>query len=619
MAEINEHHKNFIEAEISQLQARVNQEPEDVVHCINNLLTTCHKINDTKSEASLYHIIGTAHYRLEKLQDALIAYEKAFSIRKELNDEKGISVTLNNIGLVYYSLGLWDKATEQYLESLAIKERLNNPLSVGATLDNLGASYLRKANFKDAITALYKSLKIYEEAKDEQRTAITYQNIGFAHLNLGDRTYALQMYFKALDIKLKSDDYQSVIHLYNNIGIVYLDLKEYKEAEKYYQKCLDVSETHHYNNGISAACLNLALILKEENKLKESIEYFQKSIAISKSSNNTIELIPALSNLGNTLKIIGDTSESEMVLLEALTLAKEFKSLNDQIEIYKFLAELYEQKQDLEKSLDCYRKYLEAKDELLNVENTKAINELKTQYEVEKKEQETEIHRLKNIELKEALENLTIEKNRSEQLLLNILPASIANELKQNGKVKARNYEQATVMFVDVKNFTKHSVLFTPEEVVTEIDNCFQIFDAVIDKYAIEKIKTIGDAYLCASGIPEKTENNATIIINAALDMVAALENHYKNNTGIHFDFRFGVHTGPLIAGVVGKRKFEYDIWGDTVNTAARMEQSGEIGKINISEETYQLIKSDFVITERGEIEAKNKGLINMYFVEARK
>jgi class 3 adenylate cyclase len=101
--------------------------------------------------------------------------------------------------------------------------------------------------------------------------------------------------------------------------------------------------------------------------------------------------------------------------------------------------------------------------------------------------------------------------------------------------------------------------------------------------------------------------------------MVAALENHYKNNTGIHFDFRFGVHTGPLIAGVVGKRKFEYDIWGDTVNTAARMEQSGEIGKINISEETYQLIKSDFVITERGEIEAKNKGLINMYFVEARK
>jgi class 3 adenylate cyclase len=380
-----------------------------------------------------------------------------------------------------------------------------------------------------------------------------------------------------------------------------------------------VSETHHYNNGISAACLNLALILKEENKLKESIDYFQKSIAISKSSNNTIELIPALSNLGNTLKIIGDTSESEMVLLEALTLAKEFKSLNDQIEIYKFLAELYEQKQDLEKSLDCYRKYLEAKDELLNVENTKAINELKTQYEVEKKEQETEIHRLKNIELKEALENLTIEKNRSEQLLLNILPAPIANELKQNGKVKARNYEQATVMFVDVKNFTKHSVLFTPEEVVTEIDNCFQIFDAVIDKYAIEKIKTIGDAYLCASGIPEKTENNATIIINAALDMVAALENHYKNNTGIHFDFRFGVHTGPLIAGVVGKRKFEYDIWGDTVNTAARMEQSGEIGKINISEETYQLIKNDFVITERGEIEAKNKGLINMYFVEARK
>lgn len=210
------------------------------------------------------------------------------------------------------------------------------------------------------------------------------------------------------------------------------------------------------------------------------------------------------------------------------------------------------------------------------------------------------------------------EKLRNEELLLNILPKNIAEELKTSGKAKARRFDQVTVLFSDFVNFTKIAEQLTPEELVEELDKCFKAFDHIIKQYPdIEKIKTIGDAYMCASGLSERKglPNN---LIQAALDMQSYLE-EYKalriKQGKPYFEARIGLHTGPVVAGVVGDIKFAYDIWGDTVNLASRIESNSEAGQVNVSQDTYNLIRYRYECNYRGKMPAKNKGELDMYYV----
>lgn len=222
---------------------------------------------------------------------------------------------------------------------------------------------------------------------------------------------------------------------------------------------------------------------------------------------------------------------------------------------------------------------------------------------------------LKNLD--DRNEQLAIEKKRSDDLLLNILPSEIVTELKETGKSKAKLFDHVSVIFTDFVNFTKISEHLNPDELVSEIDYCFKGIDDIIEKNGLEKIKTIGDAYLAVCGLPNEDNQHAHKTIQAGMEILQFIENR-KNNGG-KFDIRVGVHSGPLVAGIVGVKKFAYDIWGDTVNTASRMESSGEQGKLNISSSTYELVKDAYVCEYRGKIEAKNKGNIDMYFVTAAK
>ena len=214
------------------------------------------------------------------------------------------------------------------------------------------------------------------------------------------------------------------------------------------------------------------------------------------------------------------------------------------------------------------------------------------------------------------------EKKRSDELLLNILPAEVMEELKATGKTHAKNYDLATVLFADFADFTGITEEMPPEELVSSIDEYFQMMDHIVTKHKVEKIKTVGDAYICAAGLGEGSNNNPVIMVDVALEIVAATKamnkERYAQNKTI-FTMRIGIHSGPLVAGVVGIKKFAYDIWGDTVNTAARMQQNGEPGKINISGTTRELIKHRFNCEYRGRMDAKHKGLIDMYFVDGKK
>jgi class 3 adenylate cyclase len=215
-------------------------------------------------------------------------------------------------------------------------------------------------------------------------------------------------------------------------------------------------------------------------------------------------------------------------------------------------------------------------------------------------------------------EELIIEKEKTENLLSNVLPKNTADEIMSKGKATKIKYNFVTVLFSDIQGFTKIAEEMNPEVLIDELDKFFFHFDSVVEKYGIEKIKTIGDAYMCAGGIPEKNRTNPVEVILAALEMQLYMERLKASSelAGMkYWDIRIGIHTGTVVAGVVGQKKLSYDIWGDTVNTASRMESSGEAGKINISGTTYEFVREFFVCEHRGKMPVKYKGEIDMYFV----
>ena len=214
--------------------------------------------------------------------------------------------------------------------------------------------------------------------------------------------------------------------------------------------------------------------------------------------------------------------------------------------------------------------------------------------------------------------HLKREQQRSESLLLNILPHETAQELKAHGRAEPVEYDVVTVLFTDFVGFTRISEKLTPRELVDELDKCFSYFDQVTEKYGLEKLKTIGDSFMCAGGLPIANNTHAIDCCLAALEIQAFMNQmkDIKHQQGFdYWELRLGMNTGPLVAGVVGHKKFAYDVWGDTVNTASRLESSGVPGRINISRTTYEAVKHLFACEHRGQIEAKNKGDIDMYFL----
>jgi adenylate cyclase len=220
--------------------------------------------------------------------------------------------------------------------------------------------------------------------------------------------------------------------------------------------------------------------------------------------------------------------------------------------------------------------------------------------------------------LNKRTEDLIIEKEKTEALLANVLPKNTASEIMEKGKATKIKYNFVTVLFSDIQGFTKIAEEMNPEILIDELDKFFFYFDSVVEKFGIEKIKTIGDAYMCAGGIPEKNRTNPVEVILAALEMKSYM-NKLKETSELegmkYWDIRIGIHTGTVVAGVVGQKKLSYDIWGDTVNTASRMESSGEAGKINISGTTYEFVKEFFACEYRGKMPVKYKGELEMYFV----
>ena len=564
----------------------------------------------------------------------------------KLDYKKGVSQAFKDVGIGHYFQGEYMVAIEYWQLSLEAYESIGNYEGVANLQSNIGAVYSVIGDEARAIEYYLKSLRTSEEINNPNRIATALQNIG-AIYSLKPTTYARakEYYWRALPYGKESGNNTTLGNILSNLGEIHFRTNDYDSALYYFKESLVP------NKGTSALSYSLTYmgrIYADRDDFQEAIRLHDEAISSAEDLNAKLELSIALIGLASTYMKQGYPTRAIEKLEDAQQIAKDIGSLDQIKESYEGLSDAYALAADFQNAYRYEVLFADLKDTIYSETTDEKIKGLQFSYELDKKQSELE---LKESEIEKAniLRNFLIagaiflviiiagvtyqywftrksnkiiakEKERSENLLLNILPAETAEELKENGTAKARMYDMVSILFTDFKGFTSIAAQLSPEELVREIDNCYKHFDEIITNHGIEKIKTIGDAYMAAGGLPKTNKTHPEDTIKAALEIrefMLQLQKKNEQEGKPYFEIRIGIHTGPVVSGIVGIKKFAYDIWGDTVNIAARMESNSEPGKINISESTYKLIGDKYKCEYRGEIEAKNRGMLKMYFVES--
>ncbi len=566
--------------------------------------------------------------------EAIKNYQSALKLNEELGDKKAIANSYNYLANTYHVQGDFPNALKNQYSALRLREEINDKQGIAWSYNNIGIIYKLQGNLPEALKNYLASLRILEELGDKKTIATSYNNLGNLYSEQGNYEEALKNYYTSLSIRQEIGDKRDISTSYNNIGDIFCDM---------YEKNSNLKEIRITYPGNDMRTIN------RDHWLDSALSLQSKALSLNDELNDKYFSIFSLSGIGRINYLRGNYAATISYYKKAYAIADEMKALDLQKEIAQYLSNTYAKLNDYKNEMLWYKTYSMHKDSLYNEEKTQDLTRTQMKYEFEKKESEAIAAQEKKDELAKAelnrqkrMRNITLgglalvllfagvffyqrnhirnEKTRSDNLLLNILPSEIASELKETGVAKTKYFKEATVLFADFVDFTVVSERVSPELLVNEIHVCFSAFDNILQKHKVEKIKTIGDAYLCAGGIPLPDPEHAIHIINAAFeinDFMKARKKEKELKNEIPFEVRIGIHSGPVVAGIVGVRKYAYDIWGDTVNIAARMEQNSEPGKINISSSTYELVKEKFKCTYRGKIEAKNKGMIDMYFIEA--
>ncbi len=564
------------------------------------------KINFDKGTALALKNIGIANFNQSKYIDALQSWQQAQAVYSKINDKAGVANMYSNIGAIYEVQGEDAKALESHLKALKVAELINDTLRIVTALINMGAVYDNKSqNYDKAIQNYMRALPLCEAFNDKDAIGTVTANTGEIYFKRGDDSTALKYFLRSY--KAYGDNSEYTPYILNDIGDVYHKRGEYQKAIEYHNLAYEKAKKLDSKLDMTIALIGLAETYGKQNEFQQAIETYK----------------------------------------EGLKLAMEIAANNEKKEIYEGLANSYSKLHDYDNAFKYQTLLIGIKDTLYDVDTDKKLTNLLFNFEIDKKQAQVDLltkdRKIKEQEIKRQKlvrngfmggfavvllfagvffmqrNRISKEKKRSDELLLNILPEETAEELKATGTAKAKSYELVSVLFTDFKNFTQASELLTPEELVQEINYCYSEFDKIITRHGIEKIKTIGDAYMCAGGLPVANNTHPEDIIRAGLEMTQFIEKNKQERIEKKqpfFELRLGIHTGPVVAGIVGIKKFAYDIWGDTVNTASRMESSGEIGRVNISGTTYELVKDKFLCVHRGKVKAKNKGEIDMFFVE---
>ncbi len=623
------------------------QSPTKASSLIDSLQSELSKTKIDTSKANLYIELGKASMSSGEFDKTIEYCNKALSISEKSNFVRGKSNAYHIMGIVYTNQSQYQLALKYNYEALKLREEMGDKKGIAGTSNNIGIIYMNQSNYAPSLNMFFKALKINEELKNLEWAAGNYNNIGIIYLIQKQYPEALKYFREVLETYIALDDRPSQNHPYNNIGNVYFEQGKYSEALQNYKVALEIRKEMGDLIEVSNSLINIGVCQEMLGNYDEALNYHFESLKIANEINHLDGKSSIFNNIASVKVKQRKYTEAKLYYNKALLVTNEIGSMEGIMNYHEGMTDVDSALGDYKSSLNHYKLYVQYRDSLVNDDNKKAIVQQQMQYDFDKKEAATQAEQdikdavaQKELQKQKLVRNgfvggfaivllfagvfftqrnkIKLGKKLSDELLLNILPSEVAEELKAKGSADARQFSDVTVMFTDFKGFTTISENLTPSELVAEIDTCFKAFDHIITKHNIEKIKTIGDSYMCAGGLPVANTTNANDVVSAAIEiqqfMLAHLNSRKIQGKPL-FEIRIGVHTGPVVAGIVGIKKFAYDIWGDTVNIASRMESSGEAGKVNISGSTYELVKNKFNCIHRGKIQAKNKGEIDMYFV----
>jgi class 3 adenylate cyclase len=522
---------------------------------------------------------------------------------------------------------------------------------IAKTCINLADDYLLIPDYRNAISYYTEAARIADDNDDYATAALAFRKLGDHYTKNDIYASAIKSYIDACENYKSAKKYEIYIEVLLKIGRLHIGKEENKKAITILSRAAQEAQFFKEVGRLAECYTLLAKAYTKEGDLDNAnrftrmskgsqniVEQSQEQIAEREIAKQQVEKLDEKQDVIEAKLSLGNLTTAETQELKKQIAELEQQKAHEQQKVKRQEDKLKRQVEDLNKAnLELGRKEIELDKSTKQVEDQQQtlmillgvagimllfiIVVILAAISVRRANRKLAAQNIEIMKQAREIEHQKAEvekaRDKSDELLLNILPSEVAEELKEKGFAVPKHYDKVTVLFGDFKGFTNVAEKLSPKEIINELNICFSSFDAICEKYNLERIKTIGDCYMCAGGLPTENDTNPLDAVLAGLEMQEFLKNRKieKESYGEeYFEMRIGIHTGAVIAGVVGKKKFAYDIWGDTVNLASRLESSGEIGMVNVSEETYQLVKNQIYCAYRGEIPAKNKGNVAMYF-----
>ncbi len=542
----------------------------------------------------------------------------SMEVLKQLNQENHSDY----LGQIYYNLGIiqynkldYVAAKSNYELSLTYFQRINKLLGVSANLTNIGLVFNRLSDYETALEYFKEALEITEKIDNQSAKAVNLNNIGLVFEFLKKFDLSLEYYYKAFDIDLKIDNKIGQARNLTNIASIYSQTSRYEKSLDNYQNAILIYKEIDDQYGIHLNYGNIASVYHNTLEFDKALEYYTLSLSYFEQINDIHKVARKYGQIGSLNRDINETEKALEFLLQSLSLSR---SIQDQSMESEVLEELYLLHEKL-KQFDLALKYLKESVAMKNtIHSEKSKNKALLFDQKRKLEEDEKARQLKLARFQE-----------QEKILHDILPIQIADRILLQETFIADHFESASVLFMDLVGFTTLASIAPPKQLVYFLDAFFQKADKVVENYGLEKIKTIGDGYLAVANVTTQLEEHQKATALAALQLLETMKDYEVNiptNLGDtnwikdmnDIEIRIGIHTGEVVAGIIGKNKYTYDLWGDAVNIASRMESNSEPGRIHISESFSNSLShySEFNIIPRGTISIKGKGTMNTYWLE---
>ena len=570
--------------------------------------------------------MGIIYGQLSDYEHALEYFEKALALEEKRGDKNGMAINLGYIGMVYTGLSDYPRGLEYMQKALAIDEELGVGNNLAASLHNIGTVYSNLAEYSRALEYFGKALAMNEKNGNNVWMANNFTHISDIYWQMSNYPLALEYSQKSLAIREQYQGKDAATSALGNIGFIYASMGDYSLALEYMQRALAIFEELGIKSSVALNLQNIGELYISMGDYSLALEYSYKSLAINEAIGLKEMVASNYGNIGTLYalkKFDGyDPKKAEEYLLKSIASYTELGGKQQLPEFYRTLAELYRDEKQWKEADNYFQKYHQLYCEVQSEEAKNAVHKFSFERQAAEREKEIAITKAK----------AEAEMNATTTLLHKVLPPSIATRLIKGEKI-ADYFTSISILFADIVGFTPIAAQMPARKVLAFLNYVFGEFDRICESHGCEKIKTIGDGYMAVAGAPIECADHAERITRAAMEMMSDIQLPDDIRSSLPkdaiFNIRIGINSGPAFGGIVGENRFVYDIYSDSVNTAARMESHGEPGKIHVSEDfafhlqnRMDMVGDDLggiTFEERGEMEIKGKGMMKTYFIEQRR